>query len=114
MRTEREHRKWSPAHLAKLLSDNGVEQIYPTTVAKIEAGERKVRINEATVIADLFGVSLDSLLGRGAGLDNDLVYTLAPRSTPCASAGGRSPRSARSSATGSRIWGRWSSRELTS
>jgi transcriptional regulator with XRE-family HTH domain len=46
------------------LSDRGIRGIYPTTVAKIEAGDRAVRIDELTSIADLFGVSLDRLLGR--------------------------------------------------
>jgi hypothetical protein len=41
--------------------------MHPTTVAKIEAGDRSVRINEAVGIADLFEVSLDSLLGRKLG-----------------------------------------------
>lgn len=38
--------------------------MYPTTVAKIEAGERGVRIDEAAAIADLLEVPLDWLLGR--------------------------------------------------
>jgi transcriptional regulator with XRE-family HTH domain len=38
--------------------------MHATTIAKIEAGTRSVRINEAVGIADLFDVSLDSLMGR--------------------------------------------------
>ena len=50
--------------------------MHATTVAKIEAGSRSVRINEAVAIADLFGVSLDSLLGRKPGTQRDLHYAL--------------------------------------
>ena len=51
--------------------------MHPTTVAKIEAGDRSVRINEAAGIADLFEVSLDSLLGRKPRARRDeLAYML--------------------------------------
>jgi transcriptional regulator with XRE-family HTH domain len=77
VKAEREHRDWSQAQMAKLLSDNGIPMMHPTTIAKIEAGDRAVRIDEAAGIADLFGVSLDSLLGRRAGLEDDeLTYRL--------------------------------------
>jgi transcriptional regulator with XRE-family HTH domain len=49
--------------MAKLLSDKGLT-VYPTTVAKIEAGERAVRIDELVSIADVFNVSVDTLLGH--------------------------------------------------
>jgi transcriptional regulator with XRE-family HTH domain len=64
VRTQREQRGWSQAEMAKMLSDRGIHPMHPTTVAKIEAGDRSVRINEAVGIADLFEVSVDSLLGR--------------------------------------------------
>jgi transcriptional regulator with XRE-family HTH domain len=72
LRAERETRGWSQAQMAKMLSDRGVQMI-GTTIAKIEAGDRAVRIDEATCIADLLDASLDSLLGRRAGLENDLI-----------------------------------------
>lgn len=50
--------------MADKLSDKGIAPMHATTIAKIEAGSRSVRINEAVGIADLFEVSLDSLLGR--------------------------------------------------
>ncbi len=46
-----------------------------TTVAKIEKGDRSVRIDEAAGIADLFDVSLDALMGRNVGSERDLLYT---------------------------------------
>lgn len=74
MKRERQTRDWSQADLAELLQRRGLEHIYPTTVAKIESGERAVRIDEAAAIADLFEVSVDALLGRRPG--HDLAYIL--------------------------------------
>jgi transcriptional regulator with XRE-family HTH domain len=76
MKRERQARDWSQADLSELLQGRGLEHIYPTTVAKIESGERAVRIDEATAIADLFEVSVDALLGRRVRPGNDLAYTL--------------------------------------
>jgi transcriptional regulator with XRE-family HTH domain len=64
VKAERVARKWSQAQMATLLSDSGVPMIHATTIAKIEAGDRPTRIDEATAIADLFDISLDALLGR--------------------------------------------------
>jgi hypothetical protein len=50
--------------------------VLPTTIAKIEAGDRAVRIDEATAIAHVFEVSLDSLLGRKAGVVDDPAYPI--------------------------------------
>jgi hypothetical protein len=63
--------------MAGLLSDKGLNPMYATTLAKIEAGARSVRINEAVAIADLFEVSLDTLLGRKPGVAvNDTTFAL--------------------------------------
>jgi hypothetical protein len=64
--------------MAKMLADRGVQPMHPTTVAKIEAGDRSVRINEAMEIAELFGVSMDALLGRTTGVKpgDELADTL--------------------------------------
>lgn len=76
VRDERERRGWSQSDLSKLLQENGSHSIYPSTVAKIEAGDRRVAIDEAQAIAELFGVSVDSLLGRQVGIERDLEYML--------------------------------------
>lgn len=76
VRRERELRDWSQAELAKLLQDRGIASVYPTTVAKIEAGERAVRIDEATALADIFDVSVDALLGRSASFQKDRLYAV--------------------------------------
>jgi transcriptional regulator with XRE-family HTH domain len=77
VRKEREARELSQAAMAKLLADRGVHPMHPTTLAKIETGERSVRLNEAVEIAELFEMSLDSLLGRAtANPGDELVSTL--------------------------------------
>jgi transcriptional regulator with XRE-family HTH domain len=78
LKDERGHRGLTQPQLAKLLAEKGIKPMHATTIAKIEAGVRSVRINEAVGIADLFGVSLDSLLGRrpGAGRDHERAYLL--------------------------------------
>jgi hypothetical protein len=62
-----------------MLSDNGIDGVYPTTIAKIEAGDRAVRIDELVGIASLFGASTDLLLGRDSaeGGRNDLTWVAA-------------------------------------
>ena len=62
----REERHWTQPQMADMLSDKGIAPMHSTTLAKIEAGTRSVRINEAVAIADLFGLSLDGLLGQAA------------------------------------------------
>jgi hypothetical protein len=59
--------------MAEVLSEHGITA-YPTTVAKIESGERAVKVNELAVFADIFGVSLDALVGRPARPAGDLSY----------------------------------------
>ena len=77
VKKQRDRRGWSQADVAKMLGDKGIKGIYPTTVAKIESGERAVRIDEATALADLFEVSLDALVGRKQNSQEDeLAYLL--------------------------------------
>src|SRR6185295_9933260 len=77
VKKQRDRRDWSQADVSKMLGDKGVKGIYPTTIAKIESGERAVRIDEAAALADLFDVSLDVLLGRKQNSqDDELTYLL--------------------------------------
>lgn len=76
LRSERRDRGLSQAELAKLLEQNTKQAWHPTTVAKIEAGERAVRIDEATAIADLFELSLDRFLGRSVTPRDDMMYAM--------------------------------------
>ncbi|MGO8853693.1 MAG: helix-turn-helix domain-containing protein [Mycobacterium sp.] len=77
VRIERERRGWSQEELAKRLTENGIP-VYSSTIAKIESLKkpRAVRLGEAAGIADLFGISLDGLLGRHAGPGSDLWFAL--------------------------------------
>lgn len=74
IRAERERRSWTQADVAEALTRKGIPA-YPTTIAKIEAGTRDARVDEISAIADLFGISLDALTGRGAR-DTDLLWAL--------------------------------------
>jgi transcriptional regulator with XRE-family HTH domain len=76
LQAERNRRDWSQEHMAKMLLNKGIRGIYPTTIAKIEAGDRAVKIDELTTMAELFGVSVDALLGRKSNEGRDLDYLL--------------------------------------
>lgn len=71
LKEHREHRGWTQPQMAEKLTEHGVQPMHDTTVAKIEAGTRSVRINEAVAIADLLGVPLDALLGRRSSRDDE-------------------------------------------
>ena len=64
---ERKERKWSQADIAKMLTAKGIDNMHHTTVAKIESGDREIKLDEAAAMADLFGLPLDSMMGRQAG-----------------------------------------------
>ena len=65
VRSERDRRGWSQAEMAKHLRSAGLEYMIPSTVAKIEIGERSVRIEEACTYADVFSAPIDVMFGRG-------------------------------------------------
>ncbi|KZS79937.1 hypothetical protein B4U45_18325 [Mycobacterium persicum] len=75
LKLERERRGWTQKQFADALSDKDIHLAW-TTIAKIEKGSRSVRIDEAAAIADLFGISVDSLLGRRARPKSDRVHIL--------------------------------------
>lgn len=75
LKKKREERKWTQPQMANMLAGREIAPMGATTLAKIEAGTRSVRINEAVAIADLFDVSLDELLGRQ--LVDDTSFTFA-------------------------------------
>ncbi len=78
VRAERQRRNWSQEELARRLTTEKGIGIFASTIAKIESKKkpREVRLGEAVAIADLFEVSLDSLLGRTTGADDDLGFAL--------------------------------------
>lgn len=66
IRVEREVKKWSQAELAQRVSALGVP-MHPTTITKIESRDqdrpRSIRLDEAYALAQVFGTSIDALLG---------------------------------------------------
>lgn len=62
--------------MAEMLSGRCDQQFHGTTVAKMEAGTRSVRINEAIAIADLFEVTVDQLVGRQEPNEFSLTYAM--------------------------------------
>ncbi len=76
VKAERERHSWTQEELAKMLSDKGIRPMHAVTIAKIESGYRSVRINEALGLADLFGASLDALLGHTTDPRDDQAYAL--------------------------------------
>jgi transcriptional regulator with XRE-family HTH domain len=75
VKAERELRGWSQSRMAELLSANDIPMIHASTIAKIELGSRPTRIDEAIGIADLFGISLDALLGR-EGMEDESSHAM--------------------------------------
>ncbi len=78
VRDERERRRWSQEELAKRMKAKGIDGVYASTIAKLESEKkpRAVRLAEAIAIADVFDVSIDTLLGRKGRQESDLAYTL--------------------------------------
>jgi transcriptional regulator with XRE-family HTH domain len=75
LKDERERRKWKQEELANKLVAKGIPMHW-TSIAKIEKGSRSVRIDEAAAIADLFGISVDTMLGRRARPRSDQAHAL--------------------------------------
>jgi transcriptional regulator with XRE-family HTH domain len=78
IKSERAKNSWTQQQLAdrvnKYLRDR--PEWRWSTVAKLEAGERGVQLGEASALADVFGISLETLSGRRARPARDLLYTV--------------------------------------
>lgn len=70
VRIRRDKNEWTQPHMAEQL------EMHPTVLAKIEKGLRPARVDEASAIADLFGVTLDSLLGRRSSVASEVADIL--------------------------------------
>lgn len=77
VRRERERRSWSQAEMARRLQESGLEQMHPTTVSRVEKGERPVRLSEASRYADIFETSVEALLHDYPEEMDDLLEGLA-------------------------------------
>ncbi len=67
----REEQGWSMSEFADILSDGGLSNFHPTTIGRMERGERPVRLSEAVMIARVFRVSVDELIDEP--YDEDLA-----------------------------------------
>lgn len=76
LKAERERRGWTQPQMADMLADRCAQQFHGTTVAKIEAGTRSVRINEAVALAEVFDMTLDALVGRTQPDDTTLTFAM--------------------------------------
>lgn len=72
VRFEREQRGWSQSELAQRVSERGVA-MHPSTITKIEARDaekpRSIRLDEAYVLSQVFGTSLETMLGTERAYD---------------------------------------------
>ncbi len=75
MAAMRETLMWTQTDLAKQLKENHGLPFHQATIARIEAGERPVRLDEAHIIAGVFGVDLAAMTA-GFGTDDALLANL--------------------------------------
>lgn len=62
MREGRESRGWSQGEMSKRLIEAGWPIFHQTTISRIEAGERPVKLGEARAIAAILGKSLSDMV----------------------------------------------------
>ncbi|NMN94827.1 helix-turn-helix transcriptional regulator [Antrihabitans stalactiti] len=77
VKAEREQRGWSQQHLAELVfaqRGDTSTRAHRQLLAKIETGNRSVRVDEAVALAEIFQVSLDWMLGSER--EEDLAFAL--------------------------------------
>jgi transcriptional regulator with XRE-family HTH domain len=67
LRRLREARRWSQEETARRMDAYGYD-FHQTSIAKTEAGQRPLRLNEAAAFACLFGVTLADLLAAVPGM----------------------------------------------
>jgi transcriptional regulator with XRE-family HTH domain len=67
VRDMRKGERWSQSELAKRLRDKGFSAAHPSTIAKIEAGDRPTNLDELAAFAAVFNVGTDLLLGQPSG-----------------------------------------------
>lgn len=75
LRREREERGWSQQEVAKRLADRGIS-LHMSTIAKIEAGSRSVRLNEAIALARVFDTGVEELASPPVGELNEIIELL--------------------------------------
>lgn len=69
MRAMRAARGWNQSELARRVTNAGTDGFHQTTISRIEAGSRPVRLGEATAIARVLGTTVELMVssdGRDA------------------------------------------------
>lgn len=74
VQAQREDKGWSMTEFASMLSEAGLKNFHPTTIGRLERGERPVRLNEAVVIAKVLGSALDDLVVEPLPGDDALKF----------------------------------------
>lgn len=75
LRREREARGWSQQEVANRLADRGIS-LHMSAIAKIEAGSRTVRLNEAMALAQVFEVRIEDLASPPTNELNEIIELL--------------------------------------
>lgn len=74
IKAAREARGWSQRELMRRLQELGVDQ-NQSGMSRLEKGQREPGFAELKALADIFGVSLDTLTGRTDAFDSELEWT---------------------------------------
>lgn len=76
MRVSREVKRWSQSDLADRMQALGFDSWRQSTVAKVEAGERPLRLAEALAIAGLFETTIPQMVTPDQRLRDSFAETL--------------------------------------
>ena len=74
MKAAREARGWSLAEFSKQLQSGGLDHFHATTIARIEKGERQVRLDEAPIIAAAFFAKIEQMMLPPESFTTFLTY----------------------------------------
>ncbi|MCD4850092.1 helix-turn-helix domain-containing protein [Arthrobacter sp. AK01] len=76
VQSQREYKGWSMTEFASMLKAAGLNNFHPTTVGRMERGERPVRLSEAVVIAEVLGSKLDDLVVEPLEADSAVRWSI--------------------------------------
>lgn len=77
LRTARTACHWSVSELARRCKEAGLSNFHPATINRTESGEREIRLNEAPVIAAVFGLVVEQMTLSAADFDAVAQYVSA-------------------------------------
>lgn len=65
---------WSQAELSRRLKEQGLDNFHATTVARVEKGDRQVRLDEAPTIAACFAATVEQMMLPADNFEKVLVW----------------------------------------